>query len=149
MDLSNLRPAKGSTKKIKRRGRGQGSGHGKTSCRGHKGQNSRSGGGTHMGFEGGQMALIRRLPKVGFNKVKTVFQVVNLSGLNKFKENSVVSLETLRKAGLIRHLNRLVKVLGVGDIEKSITVQANAFSKTAKEKIEKAGGKVEIVSNNK
>ncbi|MDD4203327.1 MAG: 50S ribosomal protein L15 [Candidatus Omnitrophica bacterium] len=150
MDLSKLTPAYGSTKKTKRRGRGQGSGHGKTSCRGHKGEKARSGGGgTHRGFEGGQMTLIRRLPKFGFSKVKMVYQIVNLAGLKDFSVNSIVSIEELKKQGLIRHLNRPVKVLGIGDIDISLTVKANAFSKSAKEKIEKAGGKVEIVSNNK
>jgi large subunit ribosomal protein L15 len=149
MDLSKLTPSKGSTKKIKRRGRGQGSGHGKTSCKGHKGQNARSGSGTHMGFEGGQMPLIRRLPKFGFTRVRVDYQVVNVSGLMAFDDKAVVNLEELKKQGLIRRVTRPVKVLGIGEIDKALTVQANAFSNSAKEKIEKAGGTVEIVSNNK
>ena len=146
MLLSELQPAKGSTKKTKRRGRGQGSGHGKTSCRGHKGQNSRSGGGkTHMGFEGGQMPLIRRIPKRGFNRVGTVYQVVNLSKLSIFKANDTVDSKILSDKKIVRKGNRPIKILGIGEIDKPLILKVNACSTSAKEKIEQAGGKVEIV----
>lgn len=148
MDLSQIKAPKGSIKKIKRRGRGSGSGHGKTSCRGHKGAKSRSGTVTHMGFEGGQMPLIRRLPKRGFNPDnKVIFQVVNIKKLDTFDKDTVVDLELLRETGLIRKLESPVKILGSGGIDKPLIVKANAFSSSAKKKIEQAGGKAEIVSD--
>lgn len=146
MDLSKLRPAKGATKETKRRGRGPGSGHGKTSCRGNKGAGSRAGSSTHMAFEGGQMPLVRRLPKRGFtNENKVAYQVVNVEDLNSFKENAIVGVEEFFKSGKIREPNLPIKILGDGELKKPLTVKVNAVSNSAKGKIEKAGGKVEIV----
>ncbi len=146
MDLSNLKPAAGSTKNGKRIGRGPGSGTGKTSGKGHKGQNARSGGGVKPGFEGGQMPLQRRLPKRGFTSMnKKVYALVNLRDLDAFEAGSVVDLEALGKAGLVGSLKDGVKVLADGEISKALTVQAHKFSKTAAEKIEAAGGKVEVL----
>lgn len=148
MKLSELKAPKGAAKKRKIRGRGAGSGHGKTSCRGHKGANARSGRGTHMGFEGGQMPLIRRIPKRGFtSKFKVLYEVVNIEKLNTFKNNSVVNADALIENKIIRKRNAPVKILGEGKITKSFTVKADAFSASAKKKIIEAGGKVEIVSN--
>ena len=147
MNLSELRAPKGSVKNKKRRGRGAGSGHGKTSCRGHKGANARSGATTHLAFEGGQMPLIRRLPKRGFRREeKVVYQVVNLEKLNKFGKDAVIDAGELRKNGMVRTINKPIKILGMGKIEKPLIVKVNAFSGSAKEKIEKAGGKVQVVS---
>ncbi len=148
MKLSELKAPKGAVKKRKIRGRGAGSGHGKTSCRGHKGAKSRSGPGTHMGFEGGQMPLIRRLPKRGFtSKFKILYETVNIEKLNTFKDNSVVNVALLIENKIIRKRNVPVKILGDGKLTKSFTVQADAFSANAKKKIIEAGGKVEIVSS--
>ena len=147
MNLSELRGPRGSVKTKKRRGRGIGSGHGKTSCRGHKGSNARSGPGTHRAFEGGQTPLIRLMPKRGFRREEKIFyQVVNLKKLNKFEKDTVIDATELRKKGMVRKVNRPIKILGVGQIEKPLTVKANAFSGSAKEKIKKAGGKVEVVT---
>lgn len=146
MDLSCLKPALGSTKSRKRIGRGAGSGLGKTSGKGHKGQKARSGGSIKAGFEGGQMPLQRRLPKRGFRPLdKKVYAVVNLRDLDLFENGSVIDLETYGLAGLVRDMRDGVKVLGDGELTKSLTVKAHKFSKSAQEKIEKAGGKAEVI----
>ena len=147
MDLSNLRPAIGSTKNRKRIGRGAGSGTGKTAGKGHKGQNARSGGGVKPGFEGGQMPLQRRLPKRGFTPLdRKVYVLVNLRDLqNLFEAGAVVDLEALGKAGLVRKLQDGIKILADGDLDKALTVKAHKFSKAAQQKIEAAGGKVEVI----
>ncbi len=145
MILNRLRAPKGS-KNRKRVGRGVGSGHGKTSCRGSKGLFSRSGGKLRHGFEGGQMPLIRRIPKRGFTGDKdNVYQVVNLESLSSIKNKDTIEPNDLMKHGLIRKATEPIKILGTGEISKPITVNAHAFSKAAKEKIEKAGGKTEII----
>ncbi|HSH36357.1 50S ribosomal protein L15 [Schnuerera sp.] len=149
MKLNDLRPnAGGGTKKRKRIGRGTSSGHGKTSGRGHKGQKSRTGGGVRPGFEGGQMPLIRRLPKRGFTNIfAKEYAIINVEDLNKFEDNTVITLELLIDEGVIKKGKAIdgVKVLGDGDINKKLTVKAHKFSKTAAEKIEAAGGKVEVI----
>ncbi len=148
MRLENLHPAEGSRQTAKRVGRGIGSGMGKTSTRGHKGQWARSGGGVRPGFEGGQMPLIRRSPKRGFNNYfKKVYAVVNVDVLNAFEQGTVVDYETLYQAGLVKEVKKArgLKVLGNGTLEVALTVKAAAFSETAKEAIEKAGGTCEIV----
>jgi large subunit ribosomal protein L15 len=145
MNLSDLVPAAGSRKNRKRVGRGPGSGHGKTSCRGHKGQKSRSGGGTKPGFEGGQMPLQRRLPKRGFTNIfQEQYSVVNIGALDKLEETAITP-EILVDAGVIKNQKNRVKILGQGDISKPITVKAHAFSASAKEKIEKAKGSIELL----
>ena len=147
MKLHKLSPAEGSVKEGFRKGRGAGSGNGKTAGKGHKGQNARSGGGVRPGFEGGQIPAYRRLPKRGFNNVNfaTEYAIVNLSALDKFDEGSVVNLETLMAAKLIKDAKSGLKVLANGSISKKITVQAKVFSAAAKEKIEAAGGKAEVI----
>ena len=146
MNLSNLRAPRKATEKRKRVGRGMGSGMGKTSTRGHKGQRSRSGSRIMRGFEGGQMPLHRRLPKRGFTNIfKTEYEVVNLERLASLGESEITP-ELLRKAGVVSSKKTLVKVLGQGELSVAITVRAHKFSKSAQEKIEKAGGKVEVVS---
>jgi large subunit ribosomal protein L15 len=147
MDLSNLQPAIGSTRKRKRIGRGAGSGIGKTSGKGHKGQNARSGGGVKAGFEGGQMPLQRRLPKRGFKSLnKKVYTLVNLRTLQDlFEAGSMVDLQALGQAGLFKELRDGIKILGDGDLDKALTVKAHKFSKSAIEKIEAAGGKAEVI----
>ena len=146
MDLSNLQPAIGSTKNRKRIGRGAGSGTGKTSGMGHKGQNARSGGGVKPGFEGGQMPLQRRLPKRGFTPLtRKVYALVNLRDLDEFEAGTVVDLEALGKAGLIGQINDGVKILADGELTKALTVKAHKFSKSAVSKIEAAGGTVEVL----
>ena len=146
MKLHELAPAEGSVKPAWRKGRGPGSGNGKTAGKGHKGQNARSGGGVRPGFEGGQIPLYRKLPKRGFhNKFATTYAIVNLDQLNGFEDNAVVSLETLVEAGIIRRELCGLKVLGRGEITKKLTVQAKVFSASAKEKIEAAGGKTEVI----
>jgi large subunit ribosomal protein L15 len=148
MKLSDLRPARGAVKSRKRVGRGPGSGHGKTSTKGHKGHNARSGGGKAGGFEGGQMPLYRRLPKRGFLPYggKTEYAVVNLKSLGGFAANSVVDPEGLVKAGLIKNSARnLVKILGGGELGHALTVRAHAVSESAKTKIESKGGTVEML----
>lgn len=145
MELTDL-TSPGQNKKTKRRGRGPSSGHGKTSCRGHKGQRARSSGRLRPGFEGGQMPLIRRIPKRGFtNRFKIVSQVVNLNNLEKFKEDSLVTPQELQDKGFIKQLNYPVKVLGNGKLSKKLTVKAQAFSKSALESIKKSGGSAEII----
>lgn len=147
MKLHELSPVEGSTKVRKRVGRGHGSGNGKTAGKGHKGQNARSGGGVRIGFEGGQMPLIRRIPKRGFNNklFATKYTAVNVSDLSKFKDGTVVDTELLLAAGVIKKVNDGVKILGKGELTSKLTVKAAAFSQSAKEKIEKAGGKVEVM----
>ena len=146
MKLNELKPAPGSNRKRKRVGRGDGSGHGKTSGRGHKGQGSRSGGNIAPGFEGGQMPLQRRLPKRGFtNPFKVENAVVNLEQLDVFAAGSEVTPQGLAERGLVRGKDRRVKILGDGAIAKALTVKAHGFSAKAKEKIESAGGKAELI----
>ncbi len=145
MNLSQLRPAKGATKKRKRIGRGEGSGQGVTAGRGNKGYRSRSGSKRRAWFEGGQMPLQRRLPKFGFtNPNKVIFQVVNVGDLNKVKDVENITKEELLKAGLIRKMNQPVKLLGDGEIDRKVNIQVDAISKSAKEKIEKVGGVVTL-----
>ncbi|GAB4030743.1 MAG: 50S ribosomal protein L15 [Elusimicrobiota bacterium] len=148
VSLNNLRPKRGSTHRKKRLGTGQGSGHGQTSTRGQKGQNSTSGGSKPWGFEGGQMPLMRRIPKSGFNndKFRTEYQYVNVSSLEKyFNKGEEVNCENMARKGLIKK-NGLVKILGDGELKKALNVTADAFSKSAREKIEKAGGKASVKS---
>lgn len=146
MDLSNLKPAIGSTKNKKRIGRGQGSGTGKTSGKGHKGQNARSGGGVKPGFEGGQMPLQRRLPKRGFTPLsRKEYALVNLRDLAQFEPDSVIDAEALSKSGLIGQIKDGIKILGDGELSHALTVKAHKFSKSAVAKIEAAGGKVEVI----
>ena len=146
MKLHELSPAVGSTTPAWRKGRGTGSGNGKTAGKGHKGQNARSGGGVRPGFEGGQSPLYRKLPKRGFhNKFGTEYAIVNVSKLNAFEDGETVNLEALINKGIIRKANDGLKVLGNGEITKKLTVEASVFSATAKEKIEAAGGKTEVI----
>ncbi|MBI4654973.1 MAG: 50S ribosomal protein L15 [Nitrospirae bacterium] len=145
MKLSELLPVAGSKKKPKRVGRGQGSGHGKTSCKGHKGQKARSGGTKGAGFEGGQTPLQRRLPKRGFHNIfKKEYSIVNLKTLGELQV-PIVTPEVLFENGLIKDIRDGVKILGEGEIKSPITVRAHAFSASAKEKIVKAGGSVEVI----
>ena len=145
MNLSNLKAPRKANENKKRVGRGMGSGMGKTSTRGHKGQGSRSGSSLMRGFEGGQMPLHRRLPKRGFTNIfKTEYEVVNLERLADIDEKEI-TLDVLRKSGVVNGKNTLVKVLGHGDWSKAVTVHAHKFSKSAQEKIEKAGGKVQVL----
>lgn len=148
MKLHELSPAPGSTKEHFRVGRGHGSGNGKTAGKGHKGQNARSGGGVRPGFEGGQMPLYRRLPKRGFNNYNfaTNYAIVNLSDLeSKFEDGAVIDTEAMIAAGLVKNQHDGIKVLGDGELTKKFTVKAAAFSKSATEKIEAAGGKAEVM----
>ena len=146
MKLHELSPAPGSAKDAWRKGRGPGSGNGKTAGKGHKGQNARSGGGVRIGFEGGQLPLYRKLPKRGFkNHFAKDYAIINVSDLNKFEDGATVNLETLMNAGIIRKPLCGLKVLGNGEITKKVTVEAAIFSASAKEKIEAAGGKTEVV----
>lgn len=149
MKLNDLRPAAGGgTKPRKRLGRGMSSGHGKTSGRGHDGQNSRSGGGTRVGFEGGQMPLFRRVPKRGFRNIfAKEYATINLDELNRFEENTVVTPELLFSEGIIKRGRAKdgVKILGDGELTVKLTVQSQKFSKSAAEKIEAAGGRVEVI----
>lgn len=146
MKLSDLKPAPGSKTKAFRRGRGHASGNGKTAGKGHKGQNARSGGGVRLGFEGGQMPLYRRLPKRGFKCINTKNIVaLNLRLLENFEDGSIIDFAALKSKGLVSKLRDGIKILGTGDVTKKFTVRANYFSKVAKEKIEAAGGKAEVV----
>lgn len=146
MDLHNLSPAEGSTHVAKRKGRGHGTGNGKTAGRGHKGQWARSGGGVRPGFEGGQMPLARRLPKRGFNNIfAKPLEAVNVAALEAFDDGAVVTAEVLLEKGILSKCRYGVKILGSGDITKKLTVKASAFSESAKQKIEAAGGKAEVV----
>lgn len=147
MKLNTLKPAAGATKARKRVGRGPGSGIGKTAGRGENGQNSRSGGGVRIGFEGGQTPLFRRLPKRGFSnaRFKKVYAVINLDDLNKFEDGAEVTPEILKDMGLVKKQLDGIKVLADGTLEKKLTVKAHKFSKAAKEAIEKIGGKAEVI----
>ena len=147
MKLHELQPAAGSVKEIKRIGRGHGSGSGKTAGKGHKGQKARSGGSIRPGFEGGQMPLQRRMPKRGFNNIfATVYATVNVSALEeRFEAGAVVDAESLKACGLIKDAKDGIKVLGNGELTKSLTVKAAKFTAAAQEKIEKAGGKAEVI----
>ena len=146
MKISDLKPAEGSKKKKKRVGRGIGSGHGKTSCRGHKGQKSRSGGTKGPGFEGGQMPLQRRIPKRGFkNFFKIEFAIVNLDAISKIDGIDVITPEVLIEKGIVKNPKDGIKILGKGEIQRAITVKADAFSASASAKITAAGGKVEVL----
>ena len=146
MKLHELSPAEGSAKAAWRKGRGPGSGNGKTAGKGHKGQNARSGGGVRPGFEGGQIPLYRKLPKRGFiNRFAKTYAIVNVEALNAFEDGSVIDLDTLLAKRIVRTAEDGLKVLGNGEITKKLTVKAAVFSATAKEKIEAAGGKIEVV----
>lgn len=146
MKLHELSPAAGSAKSSFRVGRGHGSGNGKTAGKGHKGQNARSGGGVKAGFEGGQMPLQRRLPKRGFNnKFAKEYAVINLDILNNFEDDAVIDFQALKAAGIVKKELDGLKVLGNGEITKKLTVKAAKFSDSAKEKIENAGGKAEVI----
>jgi len=147
MKLHELRPAKGAVKERKRKARGTGSGLGKTAGRGSNGQNSRSGGGVRPGFEGGQMPLYRRLPKRGFTNIfAKVFNEINIDRLNVFENGTVVTPELLKETGVIKKIEKNgIKILGNGNLEKSLTIQAQKFTKSALEKIEAAGGKAEVM----
>ena len=146
MYINELSPVPGSTHVDKRKGRGHATGNGKTAGRGHKGQKARSGGGTRIGFEGGQMPLARRIPKRGFNNIfAKPLDGVNVSVLNKFEDGAVVDAQALLCSGVLSTCKYGVKILGNGEISKKLTVKASAFSETAKEKIEAAGGKAEVI----
>jgi len=146
MKMEDIRPAEGSRKKNKRVGRGIGSGHGKTSCKGHKGQKARSGGPKGAGFEGGQMPLQRRVPKRGFtNNFSVVYSIVNLDEIDKLKDFQEITAELLIEKGMIKDLKNGLKVLGNGNIQRAVTVKAAAFSSSAVKKIESAGGKAEVI----
>ncbi|MBO4425994.1 MAG: 50S ribosomal protein L15 [Ruminococcus sp.] len=146
MKIHELTPAADSNKAVKRIGRGHGSGNGKTAGKGHKGQNARSGGGVRIGFEGGQMPLARRIPKRGFNNIfATKYAVVNVSDLNQFKDGTVVDTELLKASGLVKKEYDGIKILGNGELTSQLTVKAAKFSQSAAEKIEKAGGKAEVM----
>ena len=145
MKLHELKPAEGSAKSNWRRGRGPGSGNGKTGGKGHKGQNARSGGGVRPGFEGGQIPLYRRLPKKGFhNHFAKTYSILNVSDLEAFENDAVVTTEALAEKGIVRNGFDAIKVLGNGELTKKLTVEASVFSATAKEKIEAVGGKCEV-----
>ncbi len=145
MKLHELKPAEGSSHARKRVGRGHGSGHGKTAGRGHKGQNARSGGGVRPGFEGGQNPVFRRLPKRGFTNVnRKEYAVVNLHDLNRFEDGSEVTPQALIESGLVKNPKDGIKILGDGELKVKLTVKADKFSQSAVEKIEAAGGKIEV-----
>lgn len=146
MKLHELSPNPGATKEVKRKGRGHGSGNGKTAGKGHKGQNARSGGGVAIGFEGGQTPIYKTLPKRGFTNMNRLeYAVVNLSDLNRFEAGTTVTPELLKQAGIVKKTLDGVKVLGNGKLEKKLNVTCNKISKTAQAAIEKAGGKVEVI----
>jgi large subunit ribosomal protein L15 len=146
MNLHDLSPVAGSTQVGKRKGRGPGTGNGKTGGRGHKGQKARSGGGVRVGFEGGQMPLARRLPKRGFNNIFAKrLDAINVASLNKFEDGATVNVCDLLEKGILSKCEYGVKVLGNGSLTKKLTVRATAFSASAKEKIEAAGGKAEVI----
>ena len=145
MKLHELSPAEGSSTKAWRKGRGPGSGNGKTAGKGHKGQNARSGGGVRPGFEGGQIPLYRRLPKRGFNNIFVKqYAIINVQDLNVFEDGATVSIDTLIENGIVKKAYDGLKVLGNGELSKKLTVEAAVFSASAKEKIEAAGGKTEV-----
>ena len=146
MKLNELKPAEGSRKKEVRVGRGTGSGRGKTSCRGHKGQNARSGGGVRPGFEGGQMPIYRRLPKRGFKNIwAKQYAEVNVETLNRFDEGAEVDAVALVEKGILKNVYDGIRILGNGELKKKLTVRAQGFTKTAIQKIEAAGGKTEVI----
>ncbi|MGI6257246.1 MAG: 50S ribosomal protein L15 [Anaerovoracaceae bacterium] len=146
MKLHELKAADGATKKPKRKGRGSGSGLGKTAGRGHKGQNSRSGGGVRIGFEGGQMPLYRRIPKRGFTNIwAKKYTELNVDVFNRFEEGTVITPDLLAEMGIVKQVKDGIKILGNGNLEKKVTIKAQKFSKTAVEKIESAGGKAEVI----
>lgn len=146
MKLHELAPAEGSVREVKRIGRGHGSGQGKTAGKGHKGQKARSGHGMRPGFEGGQMPLQRRVPKRGFNNIfATKYAIINLAALNCFEDGTVVDVEAMKNAGLVKKTFDGVKILGNGNLAKKLTVKAAAFSESAKSKIEAAGGTAEVI----
>ncbi|MEA2038314.1 MAG: 50S ribosomal protein L15 [Thermodesulfobacteriota bacterium] len=146
MKIHELSPAEGSKKRKKRVGRGPGSGHGKTSCRGHKGQNSRSGGGTRPGFEGGQMPLHRRLPKRGFTNIfRKQYSIINVKDLEQFAPNSSVNIDDLKEAGIVKKVGDGIKLLGNGVISHPLIVKVHKVSRNARHKIELAGGKIEMM----
>src|SRR5437868_5243943 len=149
MRLHNLRPRPGARHRVKRLGCGESSGHGKTSGKGHKGQKARSGGSIRLGFEGGQMPLIRRLPKRGFNNAAfhTRWAVVNLDSLNDFKAGSTINEQSLRQSKLVRGKFDGIKILGTGELKHGLTIEADKFSASAREKIEKAGGTAAVREN--
>ncbi len=146
MKVQDLKPAQGSRKRNKRVGRGIGSGHGKTSCKGHKGQKARSGGTKGPGFEGGQMPLQRRLPKRGFkNRFQIVYAIVNLGDIGKLEDVDTVTPDTLVERGIVKDLKNGIKILGEGEIKRPLTIRADAFSASALTKISAAGGKAEVI----
>lgn len=146
MNLHDLSPARGAKKKRKRIGRGPGSGHGKTATKGHKGIKARSGGGKRPGFEGGQMPLVRRLPKFGFtNPFRTEYNVLNLKSFENWTGPSTVTPQTLVDAGLVKRKRLQIKILGNGELTKPLVIQAHKFSESAKAKIQAAGGRVEVI----
>ncbi|OES45935.1 50S ribosomal protein L15 [Domibacillus iocasae] len=146
MKLHELKPAAGSRKERNRVGRGTGSGNGKTAGKGHKGQNARSGGGVRLGFEGGQTPLFRRLPKRGFTNVnRKEYAVVNIDTLNRFEEGTEVTPELLIESGIVKSEKAGIKILANGNVEKKLTIKAHKFSAAAKEAIEAAGGKIEVI----
>lgn len=147
MKLHELRAVPGATKAPKRKGRGTATGQGKTAGRGMNGQKSRSGGGVRPGFEGGQMPLYRRIPKRGFTNIwRTEYSILNVDDLNRFEAGAVITPDMLKEAGLVKQMkNGGIKILGNGELEKNITIQAHKFSKSAIEKIESAGGKAEVI----
>ena len=147
MELNELKYTTGSNKERKRVGRGIGTGHGKTSGRGQKGQNARSGGGVRVGFEGGQNPLVFRIPKRGFNNYdfETKYAIINVGVLNNFKDGTEVTPELLKEMGLVKDMKDGLKIFGNGEITKKLTVSAHKFSKIAKDKIENAGGKAKVI----
>ena len=146
MNLHDLTPAKGAKKRRKRIGRGPGSGHGKTATKGHKGLLARSGGGKRPGFEGGQMPLIRRLPKFGFvNNFRTEYSIVNVSSFQDWNGSGTITPQAMVDAGLVKRKTLPIKILGNGELTKSLVIQANKFSKSAEAKIQSAGGRVEVI----
>ncbi|MFS8631282.1 MAG: 50S ribosomal protein L15 [Bacillales bacterium] len=146
MKLHELKPAEGSRHARKRVGRGIGSGHGKTSGKGHKGQNARSGGGVRPGFEGGQMPLFQRLPKRGFTNInRKEYAIVNLETLNRFEDGTEVTPELLIETGVVKNMKAGIKILAKGELKKKLTVKAHKFSSAAKEAIEAAGGSLEVI----
>ncbi|MGI6452878.1 MAG: 50S ribosomal protein L15 [Syntrophomonadaceae bacterium] len=146
MKLHELKSPPGATKRVKRVGRGTGSGHGKTSTRGHKGQKARSGGGVRPGFEGGQMPLQRRIPKRGFTNIfKKEYAIVNVKDLNIFEDGTLITPEVLKQAGLIKKVQDGVKVLGSGDLERRLELRVHKITKQAEEKVTAKGGRVEVI----
>jgi len=148
MNLHDLKPAKGARRKRKRIGRGPGSGHGKTATKGHKGLLARSGGGKRAGFEGGQMPLIRRVPKFGFaNPFRTEYAIVNVKSLETWGGSETVTPQAMVEAGLVKRKTLPIKILGNGELKRSLVVQAHKFSKSAESKIQAAGGRVEVIGS--